>query len=69
MTERVSIEFVWFYMSTAIGVGECYDFSKSDVEVEMCSSEAEDCADFGQGKRAIAGVGAVCVWLCFLSVA
>ena len=43
-------------MSTAIGVGECFDFSESDVEVEMSSldvEEAEDCADFGQGKRAI----------------
>ena len=67
VTERVSIEFVWFEMSTAVGVGECFDFSESDVEVEMSSSDvedAEDCADFGQGKRTIVSSCRGCVCLC-----
>ena len=66
VTERVSIEFVWFEMSTAIGVGECFECSESDVEVEMSSfdvKDVEDCADFGQGKRTIVSScrGRVCV--------
>ena len=76
MTERVSIEFVWFEMSTAIGVGECFECSESDVEVEMSSfdvEDAEDRADFGQGKRTIVSScrGCVCVCVCvcvFVSV-
>ena len=54
-------------MSTTIGVGECYDFSESDVEVEMSSSEAENCADFGQGKRNSSCRGCVCVVVFFQS--
>ena len=37
VTERVSIEFVWFDMSTAIGVGGCFECSESDVEFGMSS--------------------------------
>ena len=32
-----SIEFVWFEMSTAIGVGRCFECSESDVEFGMSS--------------------------------
>ena len=65
--ERVSIEFVRFEMSTAIGVGECFECSESDVEVEMSLSDvedAEDCADFGQGKRTIVSSCRDCVYVC-----